>query len=94
MPRNRQLIRVRQQTKSEAAARCKQARLVGELRSGLVTLFMTGYAGAEVLRLAALEGPHKRIQKRFTCTAYWPVQRMHSRRAGTIEMLAGFRSAP
>ena len=42
------------------------ARLIGELRPELVTLFMTGYADAEVLRLAALEGPHKHIQKPFT----------------------------
>ena len=27
---------------------------------------MTGYAGAEVLGLAALEGPHQGIQRRFT----------------------------
>ena len=42
------------------------ARLVRELRPELVTLFMTGYADAEVLRLATLEGPHKHIQKPFT----------------------------
>ena len=42
------------------------ARLVRELRPELVTLFMTGYADSEVLRLAALEGPHKHIQKPFT----------------------------
>jgi CheY-like chemotaxis protein len=42
------------------------ARLVRELRPELVTLFMTGYADAEVLRLAALEGAHKHIQKPFT----------------------------
>ena len=42
------------------------ARLVRELRPELVTLFMTGYADSDVLRLAALEGPHKHIQKPFT----------------------------
>jgi CheY-like chemotaxis protein len=42
------------------------ARLVRELRPELVTLFMTGYADAEVLRLAALEGAHTHIQKPFT----------------------------
>ena len=42
------------------------ARPVRELRPELVTLFMTGYADAEVLRLAMLEGPHKHIQKPFT----------------------------
>lgn len=42
------------------------ARQVRKLRPKLVTLFMTGYADAEVLRLAALEGPHKHIQKPFT----------------------------
>jgi two-component system cell cycle sensor histidine kinase/response regulator CckA len=42
------------------------ARLVRELRPELVTLFMTGYADTEVLRLAAAEGLHKHIQKPFT----------------------------
>jgi CheY-like chemotaxis protein len=42
------------------------ARVVRELRPELVTLFMTGYADAEVLRLATLEGAHRHIQKPFT----------------------------
>jgi len=42
------------------------ARKVRELRPELVTLFMTGYADSETLRLAALEGPHRHIQKPFT----------------------------
>jgi two-component system cell cycle sensor histidine kinase/response regulator CckA len=37
-----------------------------ELRPELVTLFMTGYADSEVLRLAMLEGSHRHIQKPFT----------------------------
>ena len=42
------------------------ARLVRELRPELVTLFMTGYADGEILRLATLEGLHRHIQKPFT----------------------------
>jgi CheY-like chemotaxis protein len=55
------------------------ARLVRELRPELVTLFMTGYADAEVLRLATLEGPQKHIQKPFT---------VHSLLARVAEALA------
>ena len=39
---------------------------VRTLRPELVTLFMTGYAESEVLRLATLGAPHKHIQKPFT----------------------------
>jgi CheY-like chemotaxis protein len=42
------------------------ARQVRELRPELVTLFMTGYAESEVLRLATLGAPHQHIQKPFT----------------------------
>jgi len=42
------------------------AKLVCELRPELVTLFMTGYAEAEVLRLVMPEGRHTHIQKPFT----------------------------
>ena len=42
------------------------ARRVRERRPGLVTLFMTGYAESEALRLATLEVKHKHIQKPFT----------------------------
>jgi len=41
-------------------------RRVGEGRPGLVTLFMTGYAESEALRLATLEVKRKHIQKPFT----------------------------
>ena len=42
------------------------ARQVRELRPSLVTLFMTGYAESDALRLATLEVKHKHIQKPFT----------------------------
>jgi DNA-binding NtrC family response regulator len=42
------------------------AKQVQALRPELVTLFMTGYAESEVLRLAALGAPHRHIQKPFT----------------------------
>ena len=42
------------------------ARRVRERRPGLVTLFMTGYAESEALRLATLEVKQKHIQKPFT----------------------------
>jgi CheY-like chemotaxis protein len=42
------------------------ARRMREVRPGLVTLFMTGYAESEALRLATLEVKHKHIQKPFT----------------------------
>jgi CheY-like chemotaxis protein len=37
-----------------------------ELRPELVTLFMTGYANSELLRLATLDSAQKHIQKPFT----------------------------
>ena len=42
------------------------ARRVREVRPELITLFMTGYAESEALRLATLEVKHKHIQKPFT----------------------------
>jgi len=42
------------------------ARRLRELRPELVTLFMTGYADSEVLRLATLGSQQKHIQKPFT----------------------------
>ncbi|HZD30103.1 MAG TPA: response regulator [Candidatus Angelobacter sp.] len=42
------------------------ARRVREQRPGLVTLFMTGYAAGEALRLATLEAKQRHIQKPFT----------------------------
>jgi CheY-like chemotaxis protein len=42
------------------------ARQVRELRPELVTLFMTGYADSEVLRLASMGSAQKHIQKPFT----------------------------
>jgi len=42
------------------------ARQVRESRPELVTLFMTGYAESEVLRLATMGSPQKHIQKPFT----------------------------
>ncbi len=42
------------------------ARRVREMRPGLITLFMTGYAESDALRLATLEVKHKHIQKPFT----------------------------
>jgi CheY-like chemotaxis protein len=45
------------------------ARRVREVRPGLATLFMTGYAESEALRLATLEVKHQHIQKPFTVSA-------------------------
>ena len=42
------------------------ARRVRESRPELVTLFMTGYAESEALRLALVGGSQKHIQKTFT----------------------------
>jgi len=42
------------------------ARQVQAVRPELVTLFMTGYAESEALRLATLGASHKHIQKPFT----------------------------
>ncbi len=42
------------------------ARRVREVRPGLVTLFMSGYAESDALRLATLEVKHKHIQKPFS----------------------------
>src|SRR3974390_2279900 len=42
------------------------ARRVRQRRPNLVTLFMTGYAESEALRLATLEFRHAHIQKPFT----------------------------
>jgi len=42
------------------------ARRVRQSRPNLVTLFMTGYAESEALRLATLEFHHAHIQKPFT----------------------------
>jgi len=39
---------------------------IRERRPNLVTLFMTGYAESDALRLAKLEFKHKHIQKPFT----------------------------
>jgi len=41
-------------------------RALREIRPGLVTLFMSGYAESEALRLATLETRQKHIQKPFT----------------------------
>jgi two-component system cell cycle sensor histidine kinase/response regulator CckA len=45
------------------------ARQVQQSRPDLVTLFMTGYAESEVLRLATEGSPQKHIQKPFTVNA-------------------------
>jgi two-component system, cell cycle sensor histidine kinase and response regulator CckA len=42
------------------------ARRIRALRPGLITLFMTGYAASEALRLATLEVKQQHIQKPFT----------------------------
>ena len=41
-------------------------RQVKALRPELATLFMTGYAESEILRLATMGTPHKHIKKPFT----------------------------
>jgi ABC-type lipoprotein release transport system permease subunit len=45
----------------------------------LATLFMTGYAESEILRLATQGAPHKHIKKPFT---------VHSLLAGVADALA------
>jgi CheY-like chemotaxis protein len=55
------------------------ARRIRELRPRLATLFMTGYAESEVLRVATLGASQKYIKKPFT---------VHSLLAGVAEALA------
>src|SRR5271166_5263584 len=42
------------------------ARQIRELRPEIATLYMTGYAESEILRVAALGAPQKHIKKPFT----------------------------
>lgn len=42
------------------------ARQIQALRPELATLFMTGYAESEILRVATFSAPHKHIKKPFT----------------------------
>ena len=55
------------------------ARQVRAMRPVLATLFMTGYAESELVRLATLGSPHKHIKKPFT---------VHSLLAGVAAALA------
>jgi two-component system cell cycle sensor histidine kinase/response regulator CckA len=55
------------------------ARQVKAIRPELATLFMTGYAESELLRLATGGAPHKHIKKPFT---------VHSLLAGVADALA------